>query len=456
MPEFNVIVYVMDSARYSDFMDIYTRFQHPLKQHFVAFPNAYSFGTWTKPASSSILFGLPARVTGMKVYNDAIPDELMDIYTPLRQRGLRVNLITTNVIVSSFFGYDRCFDLFSDEFDGDEGISLQSTDKRAFDAYQPYALGRDHRIVSSDVLHKEFLTQVESRQDRHITFIWSMDTHDPYYDLDWEGEPEEIVWNENIRGADPSTLKKAHELHRGSLKHNLRSFFALLDAIDTKRYQDTLIFLISDHGDAFGDRAYFSLRRFAKVPVVSHDTFPIQEIIRIPALVKFPTTWSSKCDTQRIVTTNSLLPTIFDVLDVEPQIPLWDTSLLDQPTPAESSVVCEHWPGGGPYTYIALVDHQNRWQFIRKVWSDQNDNVGLLDAAKSRLRGFVRGEHRILGARAIGHRDAARPGTAAIEGAIDHYLWRCGQYSFQHSKVEIELGDEEGLMQRLRALGYAE
>ena len=73
MPEVNVIIYVIDSARYDDFMDVYARFEHPLKKDSVAFPNADSLGTWTKPASSSVVFGLPARVTGMRVCNDAMP-----------------------------------------------------------------------------------------------------------------------------------------------------------------------------------------------------------------------------------------------------------------------------------------------------------------------------------------------------------------------------------------------
>lgn len=454
----NTIVYIMDSARYDDFMNAYAKFQHPLKSNFVTFPNAYSFGTWTKPASSSILFGLPARVTGMKVYNDAIPREVKDLYSSIRKHGYMVNLITANVITSSAFGYNECFDFFCDTFSGERGINLQGiVDERTFRLVRKHKLDRDLKIVLSDSLHGKFLSKVERRQHPHITFIWSMDTHDPYYELNSNEEHSEMISVNEIRGGDLSILEKAHILHCRSIEYNLNSFFDLIERIEFQRYEDMLVFLISDHGDAFGERSHImNFRNFVRKRIVSHDTLPIQEIIRIPFIVKFPKNWRGKCNTQKVVTSNSILPTILDVLCLKPQTSFFETSLLNQDVSDPWRVVCEHWWGESPY--VALVDQQNGYQFIGSSDQDQSMNGNFFNLVKNRLKDFIGSKYGILGVKAIGDHGTPKPDVTGIKRALESYLRRCGNYKFKHSKVNVDANDEldQEVIRRLRGLGYLE
>lgn len=458
MPEMNTIVYIMDSARYDDFMNVYSKFKHPLKNDFIIFPNAYSFGTWTKPSSSSILFGFPARATGMKIYNDAIPGEVKNSYSSLRKCGYMVNLITANVITSSTFGYDDCFDFFCDTFSGEKGINLQTVvDPKTFTLIREYALDHDLKIVLSDSLHKKFLSEVERRKHPHITFIWSMDTHDPYYELNCDEEPSEIISVKEIREGDLSTLEKAHELHRRSIEYNLSSFFEFLEKIERQRYDDMLIFLISDHGDAFGERYHIiSFRNFAREPIVSHDTFPIQEIIRIPFLIKFPKNWRRNCNIQKVLTSNSILPTIFDVLGLEPQSPFFEVSLLKNDAPDQWKVVCEHWCADR--TYIALVDEQNAYQFILSDDRDQVMRRNFFSIAKNLLKQFIVKRYGVLGLKAIGHNGPAKPDVRGIKKALENYSDRCKSFKFNHSKIDVDPNGEidQEVVLRLRGLGYLE
>ncbi|MCK4826246.1 sulfatase-like hydrolase/transferase, partial [bacterium] len=254
-----------------------------------------------------------------------------------------------------------------------------------------------------------------------------------------------------------SILKKAHILHSKSIEYNLNSFFGLLERIEFQRYEDTLVFLISDHGDAFGERHHImSFRKFARERIVSHDTLPIQEIIRIPFILKFPKSWGGKYNMQKVITTNSILPTILDVLGLKPQISLFEKSLLNQDVSDPWRVLCEHWWGESPY--VALVDQQNGYQFIGSSDQDQSMNGNFFSLVKNRLKDFIGSKYGILGVKAIGDQGTPKPDVTGIKRALESYLRRCGNYKFKHCKVNIAANqkDEEEISRRLRGLGYLE
>jgi arylsulfatase A-like enzyme len=101
-----------------------------------------------------------------------------------------------------------------------------------------------------------------------------MDPHDPYFRHPYDGHAIARVSNQH---PEPSLADEMHRLYKGEIEYLDRNFQALLDKLrELDLYDDTVIALVSDHGEEFYEHGGWW-----------HGLTLYDEQIRVPLLVKW-------------------------------------------------------------------------------------------------------------------------------------------------------------------------
>ncbi len=117
-------------------------------------------------------------------------------------------------------------------------------------------------------------------------FLWALDPHDPYYpppgfdrwrDPGYTGQIDGSA--ESVRRVrTPSDVQRLVDLYDGEIAYVDQQFGRLIDFMRVSgQYDDTLIVVAGDHGEAFGEHGDFV-----------HGHLAYEEIMHVPLLVKFP------------------------------------------------------------------------------------------------------------------------------------------------------------------------
>ena len=342
----DVFLLSIDAVRGDCFTDAYfSKCWSDYFEDFVLFDNAYSNGVATPLAFPSIHTGYPVVDDGTLPGDVPTVAECYDGYT---------FAITNNPQLRSDRGYDRGFDSFSRVATSGQSSStgvvhrFKSVAKQSQTIWDLY--DRFWRIVwrttpiDPDLSPQYFrtaacvLSVLKSSLKNEPGFYWVhlMDPHHPYYPhkiTDREVEVEYTdsdVWqmNRRVRGpglrsmgldnddADlPPPSEAEIEFCRSMYDEILRYIDRMLcDFFDhlktTDRWDESMIVVLSDHGEAFGEKGVFQ-----------HDwtANPIDELVRVPLAVKYPENSDAGEVYTHPVQTGDLFATLVDVLD-------WDRS----------------------------------------------------------------------------------------------------------------------------------
>lgn len=119
-------------------------------------------------------------------------------------------------------------------------------------------------------------------------------------------------------------------------------------------YENSLIIICSDHGEAFGERH-----------LIGHGKSVYQDQIHVPLLIKYPNI-NKRCVVDKVVSVVDLMPTIFDVLGYElTDLEIQGSSLLRSESPDSLYVLSESFPPGWLFKI-----HQRFQRIERAVFSD--------------------------------------------------------------------------------------
>jgi len=275
--------------------------------------SAYANGPHTRASFPSILTGTyPWEYGGY----DRIVSERPHIADSFRQHGYSTGGFHSNPYLGSEFGYARGFDTFRS---GDEDASLMERcrkivmekffgdqkDTLAFKLIErthslaEYVAGRGIGVpyIEGEDLNGLVQNWLEN-YDSNARFAWVhyMDVHDPYLPKDntrsddissrraIQLQKRMVETPESLSANDRKELKK---LYKGEVEYVDRCICELLDAIDRSLGLDeTVVCLVSDHGEAFGEHGYF------RHPHEFHE-----EVSRIPILLRSPDRDPKRIDT---------------------------------------------------------------------------------------------------------------------------------------------------------------
>ena len=265
----NVIIYLIDTLR-RDHLGCYG-YQLPTSPHIdafagnaVLFEDAIAESPWTRASVATLFTGLwpPAHTAVDR--NDALPEATVTLAEHLRDAGYHTAAFVTNGNISDQLGFGQGFR----EFHNPRG--------------------------NSGKVNETVLPWLESAPEHQpfLLYVHTVDPHSPYK------PPEKYrrlfaprVKEPHIGTVDhlkdlavgkepviPGLREKLVNLYDASIAYNDHNFGQLLAALKSKGlYEESLILLVSDHGEEFHEHGGWE-----------HGRTLYAEIVEIPFIIKLP------------------------------------------------------------------------------------------------------------------------------------------------------------------------
>jgi arylsulfatase len=287
----------------------------------VRFERALAQAPWTKPAVASIFTGLAPpqhRASGLF----AVLGEIPTMASMLAASGYDTAAFVTNGFIGYDFGLGRGFAehrVFPERPIGpDEGVAAQPSDVM-------------HQRI--EVVQRAVLNWLDARQSAAPLFLYvhASDPHAPYLppppyrerfaadappELGLVSALEQL--GTGVRPLDETERQGIEALYDGEVAYADAQFGAFLDELAARGlYDDALIVLIADHGEAFGEHGH-----------LQHGSSLYEPQIAIPLLIKLPGNRSAGTVVRGVAQQIDLLPTVLDVAGVAPPPALPGASLL--------------------------------------------------------------------------------------------------------------------------------
>jgi arylsulfatase A-like enzyme len=305
----NVVIYLIDALR-ADHLGCYG-YQKPISPHIdafakdaILFENSIAQAPWTRSSVASIFTGLYPQTHGVTCLEDALPVEANTLAEILHAASYTTAAFITNGTVGTAFGFDQGFADF---------FYLRSNRKT-----------RTFHQLADRVNEKVFSWLEEKKGLQHPFFLYvhTTDPHSPY------APPEDYRTKfassvKQPRLGSLSRLKAVFEgkvsvtknvvedlisLYDAEIAHNDHHFGVFLEELKKRGlYEDTLIILVSDHGEEFYERGTWE-----------HQKTLYAELLNIPLIVKFPSGIAFKAKkSSELAQHVDILPMVLDVLGLK-------------------------------------------------------------------------------------------------------------------------------------------
>lgn len=309
----HVLVWMVDTLR-ADHLGCYgyPRNTSPVMDAFaqrgVLFEAAHAHSNWTQPSVASLLSGRHPPLFP-KGFGSAVPDDFVMAAEWLGKHGYATAGMTVTVATAARFGFDQGFDSY-DELD-----LMEDT--------------RDRKIRSGAAWDADRVVDAASvwldrRQDDRPFFLYlhTIDPHMPYeahdetpaftrpYDGPVDGSVRQLAdaLAEDVLFT-PDDQAHLMDLYDGEIAYNDAQFGRMLSALEERGLlDDTLVVLLSDHGEEFWDR---------KTHGHGHRNLHT-EMTRIPWIMSWPDGLPEGVRIEALARGVDLLPTVLDVAGLPP------------------------------------------------------------------------------------------------------------------------------------------
>ncbi len=361
----NVILIRLDTVR-ADHLSIYgysrdtTPFLKELAKEAVVFENSFSTGDFTLSSHASMFTGTypiqhgarpdPDHFATMPLSYDAVT--LTEI---LAKAGWRTLGVAANcVLLDPRFGIAQGFEHFDSRYRALDFPKVPPWSLRSrlhvflHDLLPPHEFDLVFRDASA--LNRAAFAQLDKRDlgRPFFMFVNYMDAHAPYrppapFDTlyDAGAKPMDMTVHREQRAdlysgklqlaaAERDGYMALYDGGIGYLDSQLRLFFEHLKQLGL--YDDALIIITSDHGEAFGEHG-----------TLEHGMSAYQEQVRVPLLIKRP----GAHDGQRISALASgidILPTVLAEVGLEPIKDLPGRALFGADSSVDRVIFSEHYP----------------------------------------------------------------------------------------------------------------
>jgi arylsulfatase A-like enzyme len=413
----------------------------------IRFEQAITGGSWTQAAFPVLLTSTYASMYGGCL--GPLAAERPSPVGALAGCGYTTAGFSTSPLLSRTYGYDRDFHHFFDLIPGEPDPLLrrlkggQRLLRHPLTHYVSALAGVRTRPARKYVSGAELTDGVCRWLDQTTMpfFCWMhyMDIHWPYHLEEALDRPKEIAqaWqdlghmNRANRNGEPTTTsqrERYRQLYEAALHYTDIQIGRLLDYLERSgRLNDTMIILVSDHGEEFLER-----RRWGHFETNLYD-----EILRVPLIFYLPGLPAGQV-VQRQVRTLDIMPTVLDLCNCPP------------PEGLEGASLTPLWEGGnGAYEPESSIsekwrdDHHIvavRTQSFKYIWnSRQPEEPQLYDLSADP------GERDNVCARYL---EKARQ----FQAQVDAHLSRVAQSRPPTQTAMPEL--DEQLVRRLHDLGY--
>lgn len=309
------IIYVLDSLR-ADHLSCfgYQRDTSPCIDKVAAdgvkFTRCYAPSTWTRPVAASILSGTYPSVHGLQARRDIFTSNVPRISSFLQSQGFGTACVSAIGNVSTSLGFSEGFDYFCDLYKEPDLLAIRRRTRAE-------AEGLDEDVDVIFPLAEDLNTYLIPWLDTHknqdaFALLWSIQTHAPFeppdgfakfvgpdYDGRFTGRRDmvRLVRNDVDR-------KYLVDLYDSEIYYNDYTIGRLVDHLkQTDQYDDTMLIILGDHGEAFGEHSIYS-----------HGHLPYEEVMRVPLIIKLPDSCYAGYEVTELVSLIDIFPTIADYL----------------------------------------------------------------------------------------------------------------------------------------------
>ncbi|MCB0206794.1 MAG: sulfatase [Anaerolineae bacterium] len=331
----NVLIYIVDALR-ADHLSCYG-YGRPTTPNFdalaaepsaVRFSAACSPSTWTKPVAASILSGCYPPAHGVRSRSDLFVRAVPRLPELLQGAGYRTAAVSTIGNVSSPMGFAVGFDTFVDLYKDPSLVSRREVSNTG--AWKLYfeedttvvlPLAEDVNDAAAPWLAEQATASTNGTQPAAparpwFLFLWVLDPHDPYYPPPGYDRWRDPAYTGKIDGSaesvrrvrTPADVQQLVDLYDGEIAYTDEQFGLLVRQLKAQgQYDDTLIVVAGDHGEAFGEHGDFV-----------HGHLAYEEIMRVPLIVKFPAGFDVQADsTGALAQLTDIAPTVLDALGLD-------------------------------------------------------------------------------------------------------------------------------------------
>jgi arylsulfatase A-like enzyme len=304
----NVVVIVMDTVR-ADHLSVYgygrdtTPNLKALARDAVVYPNAISSSDITLTSHASLFTGMYASWHGAYCdtqnapYGRALNPQYPTLAELLKSNGYSTVAVAANLYMRADFGLERGFNEFRIPrpvalLPADTPFLLRRAMRRGLGVVFDIAQFDRLFSFSEDINSGLFSALSKHGREPFFVFLNYMDAHFPYvppapYDRRFPGQKSSFTQDD--LEADQRKISDGGEASPVYLPHSLSKYdggIAYEDAQIGKvvewlkrrhAYDNTIIVVASDHGEAFGERHY-----------VGHGNSPYQNVVRVALMIKYP------------------------------------------------------------------------------------------------------------------------------------------------------------------------
>jgi arylsulfatase A-like enzyme len=309
----------------------------------VLFENAYTSASFTRSSVATLFTGLYPERHKVRIERHGLDSRFLTIPEFLKSKGYRTAIFTSAAAVSTRFGFSQGVDDYYGTFG-----SWEARIKRGESTSQFYEW-----IANPGPLFA-YLHFMEP----HFPIIPPPPFLDMFRSTTLTGERRHVILTRQDL-SEQGHVFSAEEIQ--NVVDDYDSTIAYIDGelgkiFDHLRrsgvYDDSLIILLSDHGEGLGEHGAWS-----------HGSHVYEEITRVPMIVKFPEALGWKGRVRRVVQIADIFPTIIDLFGQE--IGLDGESLLraiDSPDLDDRLAVC--WAFSTSETFGM---RWRNWYYIREL-----------------------------------------------------------------------------------------
>jgi arylsulfatase len=271
----------------------------------VVFERVVAPSSWTKTSMASLLTGTNPSRHGVRGIDHTLPAELPTLARMLRDAGYRTLAVQTNPWLRAEFGFDAGFDRYDYALHG----SAEEVNTRALALLEE--TGREHPV---------------------LLYLHYMDVHAPYrpgprwFDapaLDVPGHGaipddklESLYRTRRLRG--PELDRRVRALYDAELRQVDHALGLLFEALRERGILErAVVFVTSDHGEAFGERGQ-----------VTHGRTFYPEVYAVPMLVRGGDQVPAGARIEAQVRSIDIVPTILGLAGVSPPPSVQGEALL--------------------------------------------------------------------------------------------------------------------------------
>ncbi|MEM9177944.1 MAG: sulfatase [Myxococcota bacterium] len=280
----NILFVLIDTLR-AERMSAYgyeretTPFLSELAKTGIRFDRHIAQSSWTKSSMASLWSGLTPLHVGVTKFNHSVPDEVVMPAELLADAGFMNVGLYRNGWVHGYFGFDQGFDKYFRPM----GLGLKPSERQLRPNAQAH--GNDETMIDDAI---EFL-RLHGDSERWFLYLHLMDLHEYTYD------EESALFGNTIADLYDNSMLRTDWVISKLYDHLGKR--GLLD--------DTIIVVLSDHGEAFGERGFEGHARAV---------FP--ETTETPLIISLPFALEAPIVVDALTSNEDVWPTILDLVGV--------------------------------------------------------------------------------------------------------------------------------------------